>query len=197
MTSRIDNTAIEQLFTSARTHYRWADKTIPEALLRELYDIAKWPPTSMNCNPARFVFVMSEEGKQRLKPGLIEGNVEKTMTAPLTVIVAIKPDFYEELPELFPANPAAATMYSSNGDFARDTAFRNSTLQGAYMIMAARALGLDCGPMSGFFPDKINQAFFSDSGYLANFLINIGYAGEDSTRPRGPRLAFDRAVQVV
>lgn len=189
--------ALAQLFTEAHTHIRWQDRAIDTATLHRLYDVVKWAPTSMNSNPARFVFVTSREAKERLRPTLAAGNVEKTMAAPLTVIVASDPEFYEHMPVLFPANPKARDMYHDNPEWARETAFRNSSLQGAYLILAARALGLDCGPMSGFDNGKVDAEFFADSGYRSNFLINIGYAGENSMHPRGPRPSFAQAVQIL
>lgn len=193
----LDNTAIAQLFTDAHTHIRWQDRAIDTATLHRLYDVAKWAPTSMNTSPARFVFVISQAAKERLRPALAAGNIEKMITAPLTVIVAIDPKFYEHLPILFPTNPKGLEMYRDKPEWAQETAFRNGTLQGAYLILAARALGLDCGPMSGFDNAKVDAEFFAENGYRSNFLINIGYAGENSTYPRGPRLAFEQAVQIL
>lgn len=188
---------LAQLFTEARTHIQWQDRAIDAATLQRLYDVVKWAPTSMNTNPARFSFVVSQQAKDRLRPALSPTNVEKMLTAPLTVIVASDPKFYEQLPVLFPAYPNAREMYREKPEWAAETAFRNSSMQGAYLILAARALGLDCGPMSGFDNAKVNAEFFSESNYHSNFLINIGYAGEKSTYPRGPRLAFEQAVQIL
>lgn len=189
--------AIAQLFTEARTHNRWQPRALDTPTLQRLYEVAKWAPTSMNSNPARFVFITSPAAKERLRPALAGGNVEKTMAAPLTVIVASDPAFYEQLPTLFPAYANAREMYREKPAWAAETAFRNSSLQGAYLIMAARALGLDCGPMSGFDNAKVDAEFFADNGYRSNFLINIGYAAENSTYPRGPRLSFEQAVQIL
>lgn len=193
----ISDEAIRQLFTEACTHYAWQDRKVDDATLRRLYDVACWPPTSMNGNPARYVFVTSEAGKERLRPALLASNVEKAMSAPLVVIVAWDPLFHKHLDTLFPGKPGVARMYQGSSEFATETAFRNSTLQGAYLLLAARALGLDCGAISGFDHKKIDEEFFSDRGYRSNFLINIGYAAAESTRPRGPRLSFEEAVQVV
>lgn len=193
----LTDSALAQLFTEAHTHTKWQDRAIDAETLHRLYEITKWAPTSMNTNPARFAFVISQAAKERLRPALAAGNVEKMMTAPLTVIVASDPKFYEQLPVLFPANPKASEMYRNKPEWAAETAFRNSSLQGAYMILAARALGLDCGPMSGFDNAKVDGEFFAQSGYQSNFLINIGYAGENSTYPRGPRLSFEQAVQIL
>lgn len=193
----LDESTLAQLFTHARTHTKWQDRSIDANTLHRLYEVMKWAPTSMNTNPARFVFVTSQVAKERLRPALAAGNVEKMMTAPLTVIVASDPKFYEQLPILFPANPKASEMYLNKPEWAAETEFRNSSLQGAYLILAARALGLDCGPMSGFDNAKVDAEFFSENGYRSNFLINIGYAGENSTHPRGPRLSFEQAVQIL
>ena len=197
MSEPLSAAAIAQLFTAARTHHRWLPRPLDLDTLQRLYDVAKWAPTAMNANPARFVFIASAAAKERLRPILAGGNVEKTMSAPLTVIVASDPKFYEKLPLLFPSNPKSAEMFSGKPEFAAKTAFRNSSLQGAYLILAARALGLDCGPMSGFDNARIDDEFFAQSGYRSNFLINIGYAAENSTYPRGPRLPFEQAVQIL
>ena len=193
----LSEAALAQLFTDAHTHSRWLEREVDAATMRRLYDIAKWAPTSMNSNPARFVFVVSSAAKDRLRPALSAGNVDKMATAPLTVIVASDPQFYERMPVLFPANPKAREMYRDKPELAAATAFRNSSLQGAYFILAARALGLDCGPMSGFDNAKVDAEFFTENGYRSNFLINIGYASENSTHPRGPRLSFEQAVRIV
>jgi 3-hydroxypropanoate dehydrogenase len=195
--SALNDTAIAQLFSDAHSHTRWQSRAIDVEILHRLYEVAKWAPTSMNTSPARFTFVLSQEAKERLRPALAAGNVEKMMTAPLTVIVASDPKFYEQLPVLFPANPKARDMYFNKPEWAEETAFRNSSLQGAYMILAARALGLDCGPMSGFDNAKVDSEFFIENGFRSNFLLNIGYAGENSTYPRGPRLSFEQAVQII
>lgn len=197
MNEPLSAAAIAQLFTEARTHHRWLPRPLDLDTLQRLYDVAKWAPTAMNANPARFVFIASAAAKERLRPILAAGNVEKTMSAPLTVIVASDPTFYEQLPLLFPSNPKSAEMFSGKPELAAKTAFRNSSLQGAYLILAARALGLDCGPMSGFDNARVDDEFFAQSGYRSNFLINIGYAAENSTYPRGPRLPFEQAVQIL
>lgn len=193
----LDDNALAQIFTQARTHTRWQDRTIDAETLHRLYDTMKWGPTSMNVTPARFVFVVGQQAKEHLRPALAAGNVEKTMTAAATVIVATDPQFYEHLPQLFPANPNARDMFRSKPEWAAETAFRNGTLQGAYLIIAARALGLDCGPMSGFDNAKVDAEFFAQSGYRSNFLINLGYAAENSTYPRGPRLTFEQVAQII
>lgn len=198
----LDRAAQAQLFTAARTVSQWQDRVVDEKTLRELYDLAKWAPTSMNSAPARLVFVTSAESKALLRPALAGGNVEKMMNAPATIIVASDPRFFEHLPELFPAYPTAREMYAENLTWAAETAFRNSSMQGAYLILAARALGLDCGPMSGFDNAKVDEAFFSEGqlegkGYRSNFLLNIGYGIDDSVFPRGARLSFEQAAVIL
>lgn len=193
----LDDTTIAQLFTEARTHNRWTDQPVDDALLQRVYELAALGPTSMNCEPARFVFVKSEAAKARLVPALSPGNVDKTKAAPVCVIVATDTRFYEHMPHLFPHNPGAKDMFAGNAALAEGTASRNGTLTGAYFILAARALGLDCGPMSGFDPAKLNAEFFPDGRYKANFLINVGYGDGSQLFPRQPRLGFDDAVTVI
>jgi 3-hydroxypropanoate dehydrogenase len=193
----LDDPALDLIFRTARTQNSWLPEGIPEELLRRVYDLAKWGPTSANCSPARFVFVMSKEGKERLKPALSDNNRDKTMAAPCTVIVGYDTQFYEFLPELFPHNPTARSWFEGNEPLIKETALRNSSLQGAYLIIAARALGLDCGPMSGFDQAKVNAAFFPDGRVKANFLCNLAYGDDKKVFPRGPRLSFERACQVV
>jgi 3-hydroxypropanoate dehydrogenase len=190
-------TALAQLFTEARTFNAWQNRPVDISTLHALYDLAKWGPTSMNGSPARLVFVTSAAAKARLRPALAAGNVDKTMSAPATIIVASDPKFYEHLPELFPAFAGARALHTDNLPWAAETAFRNSSLQGAYLIMAARTLGLDCGPMSGFDNAKVDAEFFSDSGYRSNFLINIGYGVKDTLFPRGPRLPFEQVAEIL
>lgn len=188
--------ALARLFTNARTHNGWLDRPIPADTERRLYDLVKMGPTSANCSPARFVFVRSREGKEKLRPAMSGGNLEKTMAAPLTVIVAHDPSFFDRLPELFP-HTDARPWFTSKPGVAEETAFRNGTLQGAYLIMAARALGLDCGPMSGFNKEKVTAAFLADTGWQPNFLVNIGYGNPDKLFDRLPRLDFDDACKLV
>lgn len=197
MTAPIDATALQQLFTDARTHNRWTDQPVDDALLRRAYELAALGPTSMNCEPARFVFLKTEAAKARLLPALAPGNVDKTKAAPVTVIVATDTRFYEHLPTLFPHAPAAKDMFANNAPLAQATAFRNGTLTGAYFILALRALGLDCGPMSGFDAAKVDAEFFPDGHYQANFLINVGHGDGSQLFPRQPRLAFEEAVTVL
>ena len=188
--------ALEQLFVQATTHNGFAHEPIPESTLRRLYDLMKWGHTSMNCQPARLIFVSSPEGKARLAPALSPGNLDKTLAAPVTVIVATASAFYEHLPTMFPSYDARP-MFAGNAELAATTAFRNGTLQGAYLILAARALGLDCGPMSGFDSATLNAAFFPDGRYQANFLCNLGIGDSARLHPRGPRLAFEEACRIV
>ncbi|MEO6292382.1 MAG: malonic semialdehyde reductase [Burkholderiaceae bacterium] len=183
--------ALEQAFLAARTFSKFTPQQVSDDTLAQLYDLAKWGPTSMNCQPARWVFVRSAEAKAKLKPCLAPGNADKTMEAPVTVIVAQDTRFYEHLPTQFPANPNAQTLFAGNAALADGTAFRNSSLQGAYLIMAARMLGLDCGAMSGFNAAALDAAFFPEGRYKANFLINLGYGEASGLHPRGPRLPLD------
>jgi 3-hydroxypropanoate dehydrogenase len=196
MSTHISQSALEQLFGNARSHNAWQDRTISDSTLHQLYDLLKMAPTSANCSPARFVFVQSDAAKAKLKPCLMEGNVEKTMTAPVCVIVGMDMQFYDQLPTLFP-HADARSWFAGNDAAIQATAFRNSSLQGAYLIMAARALGLDCGPMSGFDAAAVEAAFFPQGNVKANFLINLGYGDATKVYPRSPRLGFDEACQIV
>lgn len=196
MTTPLNDAALAQLFSDAHTHTTWQDKAIPEAVVRQLYDLVKVGSTSANCSPARFVFITSDEGREKLKPSLSSGNVEQTMTAPCTVIVAYDEAFYEELPTLFPYADARS-WFTSSPEAAYETAMRNSSLQGAYLISAARALGLDAGAMSGFNPKLLNETFFADSTWKVNFLLNLGYGDGAKVHKRLPRLDFDQACQIV
>lgn len=192
----LDPSALAQLFTAARTHNGFEPAPIPTATLQQLYELMKWGPTSMNCQPARLVFVTSPEAKARLKPALAPSNVDKTMVAPVTVIVAQDTRFFDHLPTQFPAYDAKP-MFEGNAELAATTRFRNGTLQGAYLILAARALGLDCGPMSGFDIATVDAAFFPDGRYTANFLCNLGYGIPEKLHPRGPRLDFETACTIL
>lgn len=196
MQQPLNEDVLDQLFRTARTHVAWQDKPVSEETLRQLYDLLKWGPTSANCSPARFVFITTPEGRARLKPALAEGNIDKTMQAPVTVIIGQDLTFYEHLPHLFP-HADARSWFAGNPTLIETTAFRNSSLQGAYLILAARTLGLDCGPMSGFNADKLNAEFFPDEQVKANFLCNLGYGDETHLYPRGPRLDFATACQIV
>ncbi len=186
----------EQLFDGARTHNGFAAEPIPEAQLRQLYDLMKWGPTSANSSPARFLFVTSPEGKAKLLSGMSAGNQDKTREAPVSVIVGMDTVFYEKLPQLFPHADARA-WFVGNQAMIDATAFRNSSLQGAYMIMAARALGLDCGPMSGFDAAKIDAAFWAGTTIKTNFILNLGRGDPAKLWPRSPRLSFDEACGIV
>jgi 3-hydroxypropanoate dehydrogenase len=192
----IDHAAIEALFTTARTQNKWTDQAVSDADLHAIFDILKMGPTSANCSPARFVFVRTPEGKEKLKPALSAGNMEKTMTAPVTVIVAHDPKFYDKLPQLFPHADARSWFVSSEA-LAATTAFRNGTLQGAYLMIAARALGVDSGAMSGFDKSKVDAAFFAESGFKSNFLINLGHGDSTGLFPRSPRFSFDEVCTIV
>lgn len=188
--------ALDQLFRDARTINVWKNKPLEKAQVRALYDLLKMGPTSANCSPARFHFIMSDDAKARLKPHLMEGNVEKVMAAPATVIIAHDMKFADKLPELFPHSPDAASWFS-DPDVAAETAMRNGTLQGAYLMMAARSLGLDCGPMSGFDQAGVDEEFFAGTSFKSNFLCSIGYGSSEGIFPRSPRLTFDDAVQIL
>ena len=192
----INDEALDVIFREARTHNGWEDRRVSETLMQAVYDLMKWGPTSANCSPARFVFVASDEAKARLKPCLAEGNVAKTMSASCCVIIGQDMTFYEELPRLFP-HTDAKSWFVGNDDLIQETAFRNSTLQGAYFMIAARALGLDCGAMSGFDKAAVDEAFFAGTTIKSNFLCNIGYGTDENLFPRSPRLPFADACSIV
>ncbi len=193
----LDSDALDTLFRSARSHNYWLDKPVTDEQLHKLYELMKWGPTSGNCTPARLVFVRSQQAKERLKPSLDAGNVNKSMTAPVVAIIGMDMEFYEKLPRLFPHNPAARTWFEGKPEKIRITALRNSSLQGAYFILAARSLGLDCGPMSGFDNEKLDTEFFPDGKVKSNFTCAVGYGDASRLHPRGPRLEFNEAVQIV
>ncbi len=194
--ARLDEAALALLFTKARTHNGWLDREVPDALLREAVDLAKWGPTSANCLPMRIVFVRSREAKARLAPSLQPGNLEKTLAAPATAIVAHDLDFYEHLPRLYPVADARA-WFAGNEALIEETAFRNATLQGGYFLLALRAVGLDAGPMSGFDKSKVDAEFFAGTKVKSNFLVNIGYGDPAKLYPRGPRFDFDEIARIV
>jgi len=194
--TRVSNDALDQLLRQARTHSAWLPKRVPVELLREVYDLARMGPTSANSSPARFLFLESEAAKARLLPALAPLNVDKTKAAPVTVIVAWDTEFYDKLPQLFP-HADMRSHFVGNQAVIDETAFRNSSLQGGYFILAARALGLDCGPMSGFDKAKVNAEFFPDGKWKANFLCNLGYGDRSKLFPRNPRLEFDEACRVL
>jgi 3-hydroxypropanoate dehydrogenase len=195
----LSDEALNLVFREAHTHSAWLPKPVDDDLLRRVYDLAKMGPTSANTAPMRLVFVKTPAGKERLKPALMAGNVEKTMAAPVCAIVAYDLRFYEQIPRLYPQNPKFADLFTAPGkeEFTRTHAFRNGTLQGAYLIIAARALGLDTGPMSGFDNAKVDAEFFPDGRYQSNFLINLGYGDPTKVYPRNPRLEFDEVCKVV
>ena len=193
----IDASALRQLFDEARTHNAWLDQPVPEHLLHQLYDLMKWGPTSANCSPARIVFVQSQEAKARLAPCMSEGNRAKTLKAPVTAIIGMDMAFYEHLPQLFPHNLDARNWFAGKPEFIASSAMRNSSLQGGYFILAARAMGLDCGPMSGFDADAVNAAFFAGTEVKANFLCNLGYGDASALFPRSPRLSFEQACRIA
>jgi 3-hydroxypropanoate dehydrogenase len=189
----LDDHALDTLFRSARTKWQWTEEPVTDADLAALYELVKVGPTSANSSPARFVFVRTPEGKEMLKSALSPGNIDKTMAAPVTVIVAYDTHFYNELPKLLPSADAKS-WFSDNPDLAKDTAFRNSTLQGAYMILAARALGIDSGAMSGFDHGKLDLAFFGKSSWKSNFLLNLGHGVAEHPYERLPKLTFEEAT---
>lgn len=191
-----DDTALRQMFLDARTHSAWTDRAVDEATLRRLWDLARLPPTSANSNPVRVVFVTTPEGKAMLRPALSVGNVDKTMAAPVTAIIAYDTRFTEWLPKLYP-HTNAREWFEGNDALMAETAFRNSTLQGAYLMLAARALGLDVGPMSGFDKTMVDAAFFPDGRFKSNFLLNIGHGDPAALHPRNPRLDFEEACRIV
>jgi 3-hydroxypropanoate dehydrogenase len=196
MNTPISQESISQLFTAARTHHAWKDWPVPDGLLHEIYDLAKWGPTSANCSPMRIVFVKSKSEKEKLLPAVTGSNIEQVRAAPVTAIIAYDQKFYDHLPTLFPAFDARS-MFASNPSLSEQTAFRNGSLQGAYFILAARALGLDAGPMSGFDNAKVDQAFLEKTSWKSNFLCNIGYGDAAKLHPRGPRLSFDQACIIA
>ena len=207
----VDDAAMDILFREARTYSKWQSRPVTDGMLADLYELLKWAPTSANAAPARFAFLRSREAKERLRPALAPLNIEKTMAAPVTVIVAYDLKFYEQLPKLFPHNPGMAKLFASNPAMVESTAKRNSSLQGAYLIMAARSLGLDCGPMSGFDHAKVDdeffaagkpcfgcdQEFFSEGHVKSNFLCNLGYGDPTGLYPRLPRLTFAEACSLL
>lgn len=196
VTQALDDRALDQLFRSARTHNVFLDRPVDDATLQAMYDLLKWGPTSANCSPARFVFLKSPASKERLRPALSPGNLDKTMAAPVTLIVATDYAFYEKLPQLFP-HTDAKSWFVGNQALIDTTAFRNGSLQGAYAILAARAVGLDAGPMSGFDAAKVDAEFFAGTTVKSNFLINLGYGDASKLFPRSPRLSFDEAASIV
>ncbi len=196
MSGLLDNGVLELLFNQARTHSYWLNMPVKDELLEQAWDLAKMGPTSANCSPARIVFVRSKEAKERLRPCLAEGNIEKTMAAPATAIIGYDMAFHEKLPRLFP-HEDARSWFTGNPALIDSTAFRNGTLQGAYFILACRALRLDCGPMSGFDPHKTEAEFFPEQGITPNFLCNIGYGDTKRLHDRAPRFDFEEACSII
>ncbi|MDO9198074.1 malonic semialdehyde reductase [Rhodoferax sp.] len=194
---KIAQACLDQIFLNARTANGFLDKPVPVSLLQEAYDIAKMGATSMNSQPTRYVFLNTPEARARLLPALSPGNVDKTRDAPVTVIVATDTKFYEHMPLVFPNDPGAKAMFEGNASMAQGTATRNGTLGGAYFMIAARAVGLDCGPMSGVDLAKVNAEFFPDGRCETNFLINLGYGDNSKLYGRNPRLSFEQACSVL
>lgn len=185
------------IFKEARTHNDWLDKDISNDILMEIYDLMKWGPTSANCSPARIIFVKSKVSKDRLLPFVIESNLEKTKSAPVTAIIGHDINFHDHLPKLFPHNPDAQNWFNHSIDIAEETAFRNGSMQGAYFIIAARALGLDCGPMSGFDKEGVDNEFFRDTNIKSNFLCNLGYGDKTKLFERSPRFKFNEICEII
>ncbi len=201
MTERTRNAlptaSLDRLFRTARTYNAFDPSAIPQALLHEMYELAKWGPTASNGNPARFVFLVSDEAKARLAPHMSSSNRPKTLAAPVNVIMAYDLNFWERTPFLFPHKPESGSWFSGNPQLAQENALRNGSLQAAYLMMAARSLGLDCGPMSGFKEQAVNDEFFKDTNLRANFICNIGYGTNENLFPRLPRLPFEEACQIL
>lgn len=192
----VSNDALDQIFREARTHTAWLPEPVPVELLKRVYELARMGPTSANSSPARFVFLTTPEAKERLVPALAPGNVDKTRSAPVTAIIAWDSEFHEHLPRLFPQHDMRSVFLGKQA-LIEETAFRNSSLQGAYFILAARALGLDCGPMSGFDAKKADAEFFPDGKWKSNFLCNLGHGDKGKLFPRNPRLSFEEACLVL
>ncbi len=196
MSDILNDAGLDLLFREARTHNGWTYKEVSDVLLQAVFDLAKMGPTSANCSPQRIVYVKTQAGKEKLKPALMAGNVEKTMAAPVTAILGYDLEFYEQLPKLFP-HTDARSWFLGNDDLIEATAFRNGSLQGAYFILAARALGLDCGPMSGFDNAMVDKAFFPDGKVKSNFICSLGYGDPSKLFPRSPRFDFDEVCKIV
>lgn len=196
MVSRLPDASLDQLFREARTHNAWEKKDVPDSVLREIVDLMKMGPTSANCSPARIVFVRSAEAKEKLKPFLSSGNRDKTMAAPVCAIIGFDLEFHAHLPKLFPHNKDAKNWFTGNAAFAEATAFRNGSLQGAYFILAARALGLDTGPMSGYDQAGVDRTFFPDGKVKSNFLCNLGYGDPKGLFARSPRFDFAEIARI-
>jgi 3-hydroxypropanoate dehydrogenase len=196
MKQTIPNESIQQIFTEARTHHAWLNMPVSDEMLHKIYDLAKWGPTSLNSVPMRILFIRSAAEKEKLYPALMGSNVDQVKTAAVTAVVAMDYEFYKYLPELFPAFDARP-MFTSDKIAAETTAFRNSSLQGGYFMMAVRALGLDVGPMSGFDNAKVDETFFKGTSWKSNFLCNIGTGDSSKVHPRGPRLSFEQSCKII
>lgn len=193
---RLDSASLDQLFLEARTHNRWLDRPVNDDRLRELYELARMAPTSANSQPMRLVFVKSRQAKERLRPALAPGNIDKTMAAPVTAIVAHDLTFYEQLPKLMPHVDARSWFATQPADQIERAAYHAAAMQGGYLILAARALGLDSGPIGGFDRGKVDETFLAGSGWKSNFLLNIGYGDPIGLHPRNPRLTFEEACRI-
>lgn len=192
----LNDEALDTIFRKARTHIAWLNQPVSDETLHRLYNLMKWGPTSANCSPARILFLRTKEAKERLKPALAPLNVDKTMAAPVTAIVGYDLEFYDHLPKLFPNNPTFRDYFANSPELAQTTAFRNGSLQGGYFIIAARAVGLDCGPMSGFDNAKVDGEFFPPT-QKSNFICNLGYGEDSKLYPRNPRLSFEEACKLL
>lgn len=193
---KLNDQSLNQLFLEARTYSGWQDKEVPDSLLEEVYELAKMGPTAANCVPMRILFIKTKSAKERLKPLLDAGNVDKTMAAPVTAIIAYDLKFYERLDVLYPM-VNAKSWFVGREDYIQETAFRNASLQGAYFILAARTCGLDCGPMSGFNNAEVDKEFFKNTSWRSNFLINLGYGDVEKVKPRLPRLTFEEVAKII
>ena len=196
MTAQLSDADLDLIFREARTHSKWLDKPVPDALLQAAFDLARMGPTSGNCQPMRILFIRSAEAKQKFAPALSQGNLAKTMAAPATAIFAMDMEFYELMPRLF-HDPTARSWFAGKPAVIAETAMRNGSLQAAYFILAARSLGLDCGPMSGFDKAKVDAAFFEGTTWRSNFICNIGYGDKAALHPRNPRLEFSEACRII
>jgi nitroreductase len=197
MNARLDDAGLDLLFRAARSHNGWLATPVDDELLTQIYDLMKFCPTSVNGSPARVLFLRTSEAKARLLPAINPGNVEKVRDAPVVALIGYDLQFHAHLPQLFPHNPAAAALFDTNAALAEATAFRNGSLQGAYLMLAARALGLDCGPVSGFDAAAVNREFFPDGRVRVNFICNLGHGDHAKIFPRSPRLRFDQACTLL
>ncbi|WP_394778750.1 malonic semialdehyde reductase [Undibacterium sp.] len=197
MLKTLDEDSLDLLFRRARSHNGWLDQPVPDELLERIYELMKMGPTSVNSSPARLLFLRSESARQRLLPAVNHGNMDKVMTAPVVVLIAHDLHFHEKLPQLFPHNPGVGGLFAANKELAETTAFRNGSLQGAYFMLAARSLGLDCGPVSGFDAAAVNREFFADGKLKVNFLCNVGFGDYSKIFPRSPRLSFEQACSLL